>query len=95
MIIPNTYGLPVAFFGAPNENALASDVDVDFAAVLLVDELALSELLDPQPAASSPVAATAATVPTHLEDLMCALLLLYALLDPLVGSRQATAASPR
>ena len=28
LIIPNTYGLPVAFFGVPNENELAAAVVV-------------------------------------------------------------------
>ena len=31
----------------------------------------LLELLDPQPAASSPAAATAAAVPSHLERFIC------------------------
>jgi hypothetical protein len=82
LIIPNTYGLPVAFFGAPNENELAVAVVVLvlppddpllvlLAALLLA--LLLLELLDPHPAARSPVTATAAARLSHLEDLICAL----------------------
>jgi hypothetical protein len=74
LIIPNTYGLPVAFLAVPNENepALAVVVAADVALVLLPDDplpalVLLLELLDPQPAARTAEAATAAAVPSHLE----------------------------
>ncbi|HUJ33884.1 MAG TPA: hypothetical protein VLW51_01655 [Solirubrobacteraceae bacterium] len=74
LIIPNTYGLPVAFLGVPNENELALEVPAEVALVLLPDDplpplepLELLELLAPQPAARTAEAATAAAVPSHLE----------------------------
>jgi len=72
LIIPNTYGLPVAFLGVPNEDELALVVAAEVALVLLPDDpllalLELLELLDPQPAARTAEAATAAAVPSHLE----------------------------
>jgi len=74
LIIPNTYGLPVAFLGVPNEDelAVADVVAAEVALVLLPDDpllalLELLELLDPQPAARTAEAATAAAVPSHLE----------------------------
>src|SRR6516164_8491134 len=78
LIIPNTYGLPVAFFGVPNENELAVAVVVlvlpaDDPLLLLALVALLLELLDPHPAARSPVTATAAVRLSHLEDLICAL----------------------
>jgi hypothetical protein len=65
----------------PNENELAAAVVVlvlppdDPLLVLLAALLALLllELLDPHPAARSPVTATAAARLSHLEDLICAL----------------------
>jgi len=100
LIIPNTYGLPVAFFGVPNELAAAVAVvvvppDAPLLGVLLA--LLLLELLDPHPAARRPVTTTAAARLSHLEDLICALF------SSLVGSvgqviwarRQAAADSPR
>src|SRR5262249_10025046 len=106
LIIPNTYGLPVAFFGVPNENELAAAVVVLVVAPddplllplpALVVALLLLELLDPHPAARSPVTAATAARLSHLEDLICALF------SSLVGSvgqviwarRQAAADSPR
>ena len=71
LIIPNTYGLPVAFFADPNTEALEAVLDPDVALVLLPDDplplVLLLELLDPQPAARTAEAATAAAVPSHLE----------------------------
>jgi hypothetical protein len=72
LIIPNTYGLPVAFFAVPNTEALEAVLDADVALVLLPDDplpalVELLELLDPQPAARTAEAATAAAVPSHLE----------------------------
>src|SRR3974390_2851901 len=79
LIIPNTYGLPVAFLGGPNENRLAAAVavlvvppDAPLLEVLLL-ALPLLELLDPHPAARRPVTTTAAARLSHLEDLICAL----------------------
>ncbi|HUA69473.1 MAG TPA: hypothetical protein VMA96_00275 [Solirubrobacteraceae bacterium] len=72
--MPNTYGLPVAFFGVPNtdEPELALVLVADGADVALPDDplaalVVLLELLDPQPAARTAEAATAAAVPSHLE----------------------------
>jgi hypothetical protein len=70
LIIPKTYGEPVAFLGVPNAEepveAVAVPVDVLELAELLA-EVELLELLEPHPAATSPVAANAATVPSHFE----------------------------
>jgi hypothetical protein len=52
LIIPNTYGVPVAFLGVPNTALLA-------AADVPPDEGGL-ELLELQPAAASPMTASAA-----------------------------------
>jgi hypothetical protein len=72
--MPNTYGLPVAFLAVPNtdEPELAAVVVADVALALLPDDplaalVVLLELLDPQPAARTAEAATAAAVPSHLE----------------------------
>jgi hypothetical protein len=77
LIIPNTYGVPVAFFGVPNENELAAAVVVPVLPpddpLLLPLLVLLLELLDPHPAARSPVTATATVRLSHLEDLICAL----------------------
>jgi hypothetical protein len=60
LIIPKTYGEPVAFLGVPNTELLA-------AAVVLPDDgvLELLELLELQPAAVSASTAAAATL-SHL-----------------------------
>jgi hypothetical protein len=79
LINPNTYGLPVAFFAAGNENEpdpVDADVVVEDAALELVADdplpalLELLELLEPQPAARSAEATTAAAVPSHLEPVI-------------------------
>jgi hypothetical protein len=71
LIIPNTYGLPVAFLGVPNADDPAAVVVVADVALVAPDEppllLVVLELLDPQAAARSPEATTAAAVPSHLE----------------------------
>jgi hypothetical protein len=74
LIIPNTYGLPVAFFAVPNTDdpPAAAVVVAEVALVPLPDDplaalVVLLELLDPQPAAISPAAATTAAVPSHFE----------------------------
>jgi hypothetical protein len=67
--------VPVAFFGVPKTDELAA---VLAAEVLLAEDpplLVLLELLDPQPAAISPVAAIAAAMPSHREHFICADLL--------------------
>jgi hypothetical protein len=70
--------VPVAFFGVPNTDELAAVLEAE---VLLAEEpplvalLVLLELLDPQPAAISPVAAIAAAMPSHRERFICADLL--------------------
>jgi hypothetical protein len=69
LIIPKTYGVPVAFFGVPNTELLA-------AAVLLPDADVLEppELLEPlelQPAATRPVTARA-TALSHMGRLIFA-----------------------
>jgi hypothetical protein len=74
LIIPNTYGLPVAFFGVPKENELAFEAVDEALSPLPADPLFVAlvlELLDPHPAASSPVAATAAAALSHLERFIC------------------------
>jgi hypothetical protein len=66
LIIPNTYGVPVAFLGVPNIELLA-------AAAVLLDAGAL-ELLEPlelQPAAVRASAAAAITL-SHLRGFICA-----------------------
>src|SRR6516165_8795849 len=79
LIIPNTYGLPVACFGVPNENEVGVAVAVlvlppDDPLLVVAALLALLlELLDPHPAARSPVTTTAAARLIQLEDLICAL----------------------
>jgi hypothetical protein len=71
LIIPNVYGVPVAFLGVPNTEPLAA------AGVLLAvaPELPeLAELLEPlelQPAATSPMTATVAGR-SHLGGFICA-----------------------
>jgi hypothetical protein len=100
LIIPKTYGLPVAFFGVPNEDELAVAVVVLVLppddAPLPVLALLLLELLEPHPAASNPVTTTTAPRLSHLEDLICALFssLVVSCLSG-VAVHQATAASPR
>jgi hypothetical protein len=91
--------------GVPNENepaAAAVVVVADVALVLLPDDppaalVLLLELLDPQPAAISPVAATTAAVPSHFERFICSALLWLCLRVNWGGDcrRQAAAASPR
>ncbi|MGO9889520.1 MAG: hypothetical protein ACLP0L_16635 [Solirubrobacteraceae bacterium] len=102
LIIPNTYGLPVAFLGVPNTDELALVVAAEVALVLLLDDpllalVLLLELLDPQPAAISPVAATTAAVPSHFERFICSALLWLCLRVNWAGDYrgQAAAASPR
>jgi hypothetical protein len=95
LIIPNTYGLPVAFFGVPKENELAFVAEVDVALALLADDplrSLLLELVDPHPAASSPVAASVAAALSHLERFICG-----SPLGRVANGKpdQATAASPR
>jgi hypothetical protein len=71
LIIPNVYGVPVAFLGVPNTEPLAA------AGVLLAVELELAELaeleepLELQPAATSPMTATVAGR-SHLGGFICA-----------------------
>jgi hypothetical protein len=65
LIIPKTYGVPVAFLGVPN-----AEVPAAAAAVVLLDAgvleppelLELLELLELQPAATSPVTASASAL---------------------------------
>jgi hypothetical protein len=102
LIIPNTYGLPVAFFGVPNTDDVAAVVVADVALALLPDDpllalVVLLELLDPQPAAISPVAATTAAVPSHFERFICSALLWLCLGVNWAGGCRgyAAAASPR
>jgi hypothetical protein len=69
LIIPKTYGEPVAFLGVPNTELLA-------AAVVLPDEgvpelLELLELLELQAAAVSASTAAAVTL-SHLSGFICA-----------------------
>jgi hypothetical protein len=104
LIIPNTYGLPVALFGVPKGDELAAAVVVPVPVPPSDDPLLLPlplvglllELLDPHPAARSPVTTTAAARLSHLEDLICAL---FSSLVVSVGQgnevRHAAAASPR
>ena len=69
--MPNTYGVPVAFFGVPNGSALAVPaadavaVEPDEALVPLLGLLGLLELPELQPAAVSAAAAIDATA-SHL-----------------------------
>ncbi|HTP21398.1 MAG TPA: hypothetical protein VMJ65_17470 [Solirubrobacteraceae bacterium] len=102
--MPKTYGLPVAFFAVPNENDPpdAAVVVADVVLALLPDDplpalVLLLELLDPQPAAISPAAATTAAVPSHFERFICSALLWLCLRVNWVGGcrGQAAAASPR
>jgi hypothetical protein len=82
LIIPNTYGVPVAFLGVPSTALLAvvePALELLLAAaglLLAAAELLLLELLEPQPAANMPIAATAAIEPSHLWRLMFRLTLL-------------------
>jgi hypothetical protein len=68
LIIPKTYGEPVAFLGVPNTELLAVP------AVLLdvpdTELLVLLELLELQPAAVSASTAAAATL-SHLRGFIC------------------------
>jgi hypothetical protein len=91
LIIPNTYGEPVAFFGVPNTSLLvdAELPPLELAAALL-ELLELLEPLEPQPAASSPAVAIAATAPSHRERFIVASLLVVDVQAP-----PPTAVSPR
>jgi hypothetical protein len=72
LIIPNTYGVPVAFFGVPNIELLAAVAElVDAGALELLEPLELLELLELQPAAVSASTAAAATL-SHLRGFICA-----------------------
>jgi hypothetical protein len=88
LIIPNTYGEPVAFFGVPRASLLvdAELPPLELAAALLE----LLELLEPQPAASSPAVAIAATALSHRERFIVASLLIVDVQAP-----PPTAVSPR
>jgi hypothetical protein len=63
LIIPKTYGVPVAFLGVPNTEPLAAAGVLLDAEVLEPPELL--ELLELQPAATSPVTASA-TALSHM-----------------------------
>jgi hypothetical protein len=83
LIIPNTYGVPVAFLGVPSTALLAAvepalELLLAAAGLLLAaaELLLLLELLEPQPAANIPIAAMAAIEPSHLWRLMFRLTLL-------------------
>jgi hypothetical protein len=72
LIIPKTYGEPVAFFGVPNTELLAAAVVLLDAGALEPAELAeLVELLELQAAAVSASTAAAVTL-SHLCDFICA-----------------------
>jgi hypothetical protein len=68
LIIPKTYGEPVAFLGVPNTELLAAAVVLPDEGVL---ELELLELLELQPAAVSASTAAAVTL-SHLSGFICA-----------------------
>jgi hypothetical protein len=67
LIIPKTYGVPVAFLGVPNTEPLAA------AGVLLLAAglLELLELPELHPAATSPITAITITL-SHLGRFICA-----------------------
>jgi hypothetical protein len=67
LIIPKTYGVPVAFFGVPNTELLAAAVLVPDVGVL--EAPALPEPLELQPAATRPVTARA-TALSHMGRLI-------------------------
>jgi hypothetical protein len=64
LIIPKTYGVPVAFLGVPNTESLAAAVELP-AVGLLVPPALLLEPLELQPAATRPVTASA-TALSHM-----------------------------
>jgi hypothetical protein len=69
LIIPKTYGVPVAFLGVPNTELLAAAVVLLAAGALeLLEPL---ELLELQPAAVSVSTAAAVTL-SHLSGFICA-----------------------
>jgi hypothetical protein len=72
LIIPKTYGEPVAFFGVPNtEPPAATAVLLDAGALEPVELVELVELLELQAAAVSVSTAAAATL-SHLVGFICA-----------------------
>jgi hypothetical protein len=69
LIIPKTYGVPVAFLGVPNTEPPAAAEVLPAAGVLEPAEL--FEPLELQPAATRPVTASA-TALSHMGRLICA-----------------------
>jgi hypothetical protein len=69
LIIPKTYGVPVAFLGVPNTDVLAAAVVLPEAGALEV--LEVLELLELQAAAVSASTAAAMTQ-SHLSGFICA-----------------------
>jgi hypothetical protein len=73
--MPNTYGVPVAFFGGPNTSPLAVPAALAVAAVAGALELELLALLpELQPAAVSAAAAASEVAASHLYGLNFVLL---------------------
>ena len=90
LIIPNTYGEPVAFLGVP-KTSLPVDAELPpLEPAAGCSNCELLELLEPQPAASSPAAAIAATALSHRERFIVASLLVVD-----VSGSAPTAVSPR
>jgi hypothetical protein len=72
LIIPKTYGVPVAFFGVPNTELLAAAVVLlDAGALEPVELLVLVELLELHAAAVSASTAAAVTL-SNLSGFICA-----------------------
>jgi hypothetical protein len=65
LIIPNTYGVPVAFLGVPKEEVPAAAAAVVLPDVGVLELLELPEPPELQPAATSPITAIAAAL-SHL-----------------------------
>jgi hypothetical protein len=65
LIIPKTYGVPVAFLGVPNTELPAAAAAVVLLAAGVLEAPELLELLELQPAATSPVTASA-TALSHM-----------------------------
>jgi hypothetical protein len=62
LIIPKTYGVPVAFLGVPNTELPAAAAAVVLLAAGVLEPPELLELLELQPAATSPVTASASAL---------------------------------
>jgi hypothetical protein len=93
LIIPKTYGVPVAFFGVPNTELLAAAVLLPDADVL--EPPGLLEPLELQPAATRPVTARA-TALSHMGCLIFTSFVMVESFDQAWGSGPGQAAvSPR